>query len=134
MARSLALPELCACRLILYAMSWPERLPTGGSGLISGDERANFEQPDNDRFPGPPAGADALAAGGSMSAVLNGANEVVVDAFLHEKILSAIIARLCGGDAMQAVLRIAHPTRSSRCSSATAARQKAAALPGAFGA
>ena len=28
----------------------------------------------------------ALAVGGSMSAVLNGANEVAVDAFLHERI------------------------------------------------
>ena len=57
-----------------------------------------------------------------MSAVLNGANEVVVDAFLHEKILGAI-ARLVE-ETIQAVPVIAHPTLEQVFECDRAARQK----------
>ena len=99
---------------ILYAMSWPERLPTGG-------RRLDFTQ------------MNALAVGGSMSAVLNGANEVAVDAFLHEKIPFGAIARLVE-ETMQAVPVIAHPTLEQVFECDRAARQKAAALLARFGA
>ena len=119
---------------ILYAMSWPERLPTGGRRLDFTQMNAlTFEQPDNDRFPGLRLAYDALAAGGSMSAVLNGANEVAVDAFLHEKIPFGAIARLVE-ETMQAVPVIAHPTLEQVCECDRAARQKAAALLARFGA
>ena len=117
---------------ILYAMSWPERLPTGGRRLDFTQMNAlTFEQPDNDRFPGLRLAYDALAAGGSMSAVLNGANEVAVDAFLHEKIPFGAIARLVE-ETMQAVP--AHPTLEQVFECDRAARQKAAALLARFGA
>ena len=119
---------------ILYAMSWPERLPTGGRRLDFTQMNAlTFEQPDNDRFPGLRLAYDALAAGGSMSAVLNGANEVAVDAFLHEKIPFGAIARLVE-ETMQAVPVIAHPTLEQVFECDRAARQKAAALLARFGA
>lgn len=119
---------------ILYAMSWPERLPTGGRRLDFTQMNAlTFEQPDNDRFPGIRLAYDALAAGGSMSAVLNGANEVAVDAFLHEKIPFGAIARLVE-ETMQAVPVIAHPTLEQVFECDRAARQKAAALLARFGA
>ena len=119
---------------ILYAMSWPERLPTGGRRLDFTQMNAlTFEQPDNDRFPGPRLAYDALAAGGSMSAVLNGANEIAVDAFLHEKIPFGAIARLVE-ETMQAVPVIAHPTLEQVFECDRAARQKAAALLARFGA
>ena len=119
---------------ILYAMSWPERLPTGGRRLDFTQMTAlTFEQPDNDRFPGLRLAYDALAAGGSMSAVLNGANEVAVDAFLHEKIPFGAIARLVE-ETMQAVPVIAHPTLEQVFECDRAARQKAAALLARFGA
>ena len=128
----LGLPDM---RLpILYAMSWPERLPTGGRRLDFTQMNAlTFEQPDNDRFPGLRLAYDALAAGGSMSAVLNGANEVAVDAFLHEKIPFGAIARLVE-ETMQAVPVIAHPTLEQVFECDRAARQKAAALLARFGA
>lgn len=95
---------------ILYAMSWPERLPTGGKRLDFTQMNAlTFEQPDYNRFPGLKLAYDALAVSGSMSAVLNGANEVAVDAFLHEKIPFGAIARLVE-ETMQAVPVITHPT------------------------
>ena len=119
---------------ILYAMSWPERLPTGGRRLDFTQMNAlTFEQPDNDRFPGLRLAYDALAAGGSMSAVLNGANEVAVDAFLHEKIPFGAIARLVE-ETMQSVPVIAHPTLEQVFECDHAARQKAAALLARFGA
>lgn len=80
---------------ILYAMSWPERLPTGGQRLdLTKLSALTFERPDTERFPGLRLGYDALAVGGTMSAILNGANEVAVDAFLHERIRFGQIARL----------------------------------------
>lgn len=119
---------------ILYAMSWPERLPTGGRRLDFTQMNAlTFEQPDNDRFPGLRLAYDALAVGGSMSAVLNGANEVAVDAFLHEKIPFGAIARLVE-ETMQAVPVIAHPTLEQVFECDRAARQKAAVLLARFGA
>ena len=119
---------------ILYAMSWPERLPTGGKRLDFTQMNAlTFEQPDYDRFPGLKLAYDALAVGGSMSAVLNGANEIAVDAFLHEKIPFGAIARLVE-ETMQAVPVIAHPTLEQVFECDRAARQKATALLRRFGA
>ena len=47
---------------ILYAMSWPERLPTGGKRLDFTQMNAlTFEQPDYNRFPGLKLAYDALA-------------------------------------------------------------------------
>ena len=117
---------------ILYAMSWPERLPTGGKRLDFTQMNAlTFEQPDYNRFPGLKLAYDALAVGGSMSAVLNGANEVAVDAFLHEKIPFGAIARLVE-ETMQAVRVITHPTLEQVFECDRAARQKAAALMSRF--
>ena len=117
---------------ILYAMSWPERLPTGGKRLDFTQMNAlTFEQPDYNRFPGLKLAYDALAVGGSMSAVLNGANEVAVDAFLHEKIPFGAIARLVE-ETMQAVPVITHPTLEQVFECDRAARQKAAALMSRF--
>ena len=117
---------------ILYAMSWPERLPTGGKRLDFTQMNAlTFEQPDYNRFPGLKLAYDALAVGGSMSAVLNGANEVAVDAFLHEKIPFGAIARLVE-ETMQAVPVIIHPTLEQVFECDRAARQKAAALMSRF--
>lgn len=117
---------------ILYAMSWPERLPTGGKRLDFTQMNAlTFEQPDYNRFPGLKLAYDALAVGGSMSAVLNGANEVAVDAFLHEKIPFGAIARLVE-ETMQAVPVMTHPTLEQVFECDRAARQKAAALMSRF--
>lgn len=119
---------------ILYAMSYPERLATGGKRLDFTQMNAlTFEQPDYDRFPGLKLAYDALKVGGSMSAVLNGANEIAVDAFLHERIPFGAIAQLVE-ETMHAVPVIAHPTLEQVFECDRAARQKATELLTRFGA
>lgn len=113
---------------ILYAMSWPERLPTGGSRLDFAQMRAlTFEEPDLERFPGLGLAYEALRVGGTMSAILNGANEIAVDAFLHDRIRFGQIAQLVE-ETMQAVPVTAHPTLEQVFESDRAAREKASHL------
>lgn len=72
---------------IAYALTYPERIPTGVKPLdlttLSG---LTFMAPDYQRFPALKLAYDALAAGESMPAVMNAANEVAVEAFLKGKI------------------------------------------------
>ena len=118
---------------ILYAMSWPERLPTGGKRLDFAQLSAlTFEQPDTARFPGLRLGYEALQCGGTMTAILNGANEVAVDAFLHGRIRFGQIARLVE-DTMSAIAPVYGATLEQVLESDRAAREKAAALLGKYG-
>jgi len=69
---------------ILYALAWPERLPSPLPALDLARERdLTFSEPDPQRFPALDLARDALRAGGEMPAVLNAANEVAVAAFLE---------------------------------------------------
>ena len=72
---------------VQYALTWPERLPTGLAPLpLDQPLDLRFEPPDPDRFPCLRLAAEALAAGGDAPAVLNAANEVAVAAFLDDRI------------------------------------------------
>jgi len=72
---------------ISYALGYPKRLVKNGPGLELAKVGAlTFLEPDTVRFPCLSYAFDAIAAGGTMSAVLNAANEVAVQAFLDEKI------------------------------------------------
>lgn len=72
---------------ISYALSYPERLPVSLPSLNLLDvEKLTFMKPDHERFPCLNLAYKALEAGGTMSAVLNAANEIAVDAFLNERI------------------------------------------------
>jgi len=72
---------------ILYAMAYPERLPTGGDRLdFTQIGQLTFEPPDARKFPALPLAYEALRAGGTACAMLNAANEVAVEAFLAGKI------------------------------------------------
>lgn len=72
---------------IAYALSYPDRLG-GVSPALDLTEAGplSFEQPDISRFPCLAYAYEALAAGGTMPAVLSAANEVAVKYFLEEKI------------------------------------------------
>lgn len=71
---------------ILYALAWPDRLPSPLPALdLVKAGKLTFEDPDPKRFPALRLAREALRAGGEMPAVMNAANEAVVDAFLHEK-------------------------------------------------
>ena len=72
---------------IAYALAYPRHIKTGLPPLeLEKVGPLSFEKPDLMRFKCLALALKAAAAGGSMPAVLNGANEVAVDAFLKEKI------------------------------------------------
>ena len=72
---------------ILYALSHPDRLPNpfGSLDLVEVG-RLEFEEVDPRRYPALGLARAALESGGGMPAVVNGANEVAVEAFLEGKI------------------------------------------------
>ncbi len=72
---------------IRLALGWPERLPGSYETLdFAKVGSLNFEAPDKERFPALRLAYEALERGGTAPTVLNGANEVVVAAFLAEEI------------------------------------------------
>ena len=69
---------------ILYAMSYPKRLPTGGKRLdLFSLGGLTFENPDEERFPSVRLARECLRAGGAAGCVLNAANEVAVGELLQ---------------------------------------------------
>lgn len=80
---------------ISYAMKYPERLVLDLPSLDLADiGKLTFHRPDHDRFPCLQLGYDSLAAGGTMPATLNAANEVAVEAFLNGGIRFGEIAEI----------------------------------------
>lgn len=72
---------------IRYALGYPDRLPTETGRLtISQMATLTFEAPDYNKFPLLGFAFDAIRKGGNMPCILNAANEVAVDAFLHSRI------------------------------------------------
>jgi 1-deoxy-D-xylulose-5-phosphate reductoisomerase len=72
---------------IAHALAWPERVVSGVDPLeIVAVGQLDFERPDPDRFPCLRLAYEALAAGGTATAVLNAANEVAVEAFLDSRL------------------------------------------------
>lgn len=72
---------------IAYALSYPRHLENSLSPLaLETVGTLSFEKPDLKKFRCLSLALDAASAGGSMPAVLNGANEVAVSAFLSGKI------------------------------------------------
>lgn len=72
---------------IAHALAWPERFDSGAEPLnIFSVKHMDFEEPNLERFPCLRLAYKAIAAGGTMPAILNAANEIAVDAFLNEKI------------------------------------------------
>jgi 1-deoxy-D-xylulose-5-phosphate reductoisomerase len=69
---------------ISYAMRYPERMALDLPSLdLTEIGRLTFFKPDHGRFPCLKLGYEALGIGGTMPAVMNAANEIAVDAFLH---------------------------------------------------
>ena len=80
---------------IAYALSHPDRIESGVSGLdLIKTKRLDFEAPDLDKFPCLGLAYKALLMGQSAPTILNAANEVAVDAFLTESITFNQIAEL----------------------------------------
>jgi 1-deoxy-D-xylulose-5-phosphate reductoisomerase len=85
---------------LLYALSWPDRIQTDWKKfdlVTAGD--LTFRAPDREKYPCINLAYAAGKAGGSMPAVLNGANEQAVALFLAEKIhflnIPKVIEKVC---------------------------------------
>ena len=72
---------------IQYAFSYPQRIKASFDRLdFSTMKELTFEQPDTNRFRCLAFAYEALNKGGNMACIVNAANEVVVSAFLKERI------------------------------------------------
>lgn len=113
---------------IQYAFAYPNRLKSNFERLdIFKLGTMTFEEPDMDRFRNLAFAFDAANKGGNMPCIVNAANEIVVEAFLKEKIgfleMSDIIEKT-----MQKASFIQKPTYDDYVLSNTEARELAAAF------
>lgn len=115
---------------IQYAFAYPNRLKSNFERLdIFKLGTMTFEEPDMDRFRNLAFAFEAANTGGNMPCIVNAANEIVVDAFLKEKIgfleMSDIIEKT-----MQKASFIEKPTYDDYVLSNTEARDVATAFVG----
>ncbi|RZM82805.1 1-deoxy-D-xylulose-5-phosphate reductoisomerase [Leptolyngbya iicbica] len=85
---------------LLYAISWPDRVYTDWEPLdLVKAGTLTFREPDHAKYPCMDLAYAAGRAGGTMTAVLNAANEKAVELFLDEKIsyleIPKVIERVC---------------------------------------
>ncbi len=81
---------------IQYALNWPQRKPGVAARLDWAQVmRLELEPPDFDRFPALGLGLEVARAGGTAGAVLNGANEEAVAAFLNGRLRFDQIVPVC---------------------------------------
>jgi 1-deoxy-D-xylulose-5-phosphate reductoisomerase len=85
---------------LLYAISWPDRLYTDWEPLdLVKAGTLTFREPDHAKYPCMEIAYAAGRTGGTMTAVLNAANEQAVALFLEEKItyldIPKVIERVC---------------------------------------
>jgi len=72
---------------IQYALGYPQRIPSKYPRFSFADyPNLTFEKPNTETFRCLPLAFEALKKGGNMACMLNAANEIAVDAFLHNKI------------------------------------------------
>ncbi len=95
---------------IQYALSYPGRIPNNFKKFDFKDyDKFTFEAADHKTFRNLALAKEALYKGGNAPCVLNAANEMVVDAFLHNKVgfleMSEMIEKT-----MERVTFIEHPT------------------------
>ena len=86
---------------IQYAFSYPQRIKASFERLdFSTMKELTFEQPDTNRFRCLALAYEALNRGGNMACIVNAANEVVVSAFLRDRIsflrMSEVIEQCMG--------------------------------------
>lgn len=95
---------------IQYAMTFPERISSNFARFDFGKfQQLTFTPPNTDLFRNLALAYEAMNQGGNMACVMNAANEVVVKAFLHEKVnflkMPDIIEQT-----MQKITYVAQPT------------------------
>ena len=113
---------------IQYALAYPQRIVSDFPRFDFMDYPSlTFEKADTDTFKNLALAYNAMNKGGNMACILNAANEVVVDAFLKDKIgfleMSDVIA-----DCMEKSTFVANPTYDDFVSSDEESRVLANAL------
>ncbi len=95
---------------IHYAFFFPHRIQTDFKRLSFKEiNTLTFEEPDMETFRNLALAYEAMDKGGNLACILNAANEVAVDAFLHDKIKFLQIAEL-NEKCMNSISFIKHPT------------------------
>lgn len=80
-----SVPDMRMC--VQYAVDYPDRLPGMSEELdLLRVGKLTFAAPDTAAFPLLSLAKQAIGEGGGVPAVLNAADEVAVDAFLHERL------------------------------------------------
>jgi 1-deoxy-D-xylulose-5-phosphate reductoisomerase len=81
---------------IQYALTYPDRWVSGATRLDWRESRVlEFEAPDEDRFPALRLGHEVARVGGTAGAVVSGANERAVQAFLAGQLPFDKIVAVC---------------------------------------
>ena len=112
---------------IQYAFSFPERLPLNGDRLDLFRQPLEFFEPDMEKFRCLAMAYESIRRGGNVPCVVNAANEVVNEAFRHDR---------CGflqrADIIEATMQratfIAQPTYDDYIASDAEARRIAASM------
>ncbi|MDL2299476.1 1-deoxy-D-xylulose-5-phosphate reductoisomerase [Bacteroides sp. OttesenSCG-928-E20] len=122
----LGLPDM---RLpIQYAFSYPDRVETSFERLdFTKFANLTFEQPDTSRFRNLALAYEAMHQAGNMPCILNAANEVVVDAFLHDRVSFLGMSKAIE-QTMQKVSFVKSPTYDDYVQTDKEARQIASEL------
>lgn len=79
---------------ILYALTWPERVPSNLRYAVSDLRHLDFREPDMQKFPCLALAYEAVEAGEAKTVALNAADEVAVAAFLEDSIRFDEIPRI----------------------------------------
>lgn len=113
---------------IQYAFSYPNRLKSSFDRLdFTTMGNLTFEEPDLTRFRNLDLAYNALNQGGNIPCIINAANEVVVDAFLHDKISFLAMSDVIE-NTMSKIAFISKPTYEDYVNTDDEARKLAASL------
>lgn len=112
---------------IQYAFSFPERLPLNGDRLDLFRQPLEFFEPDMEKFRCLAMAYESIRRGGNVPCVVNAANEVVNEAFRHDRCGFLQMADIIEAT-MQRATFVAKPTYDDYIASDAEARRIAASM------
>ena len=112
---------------IQYAVSFPERLPLNGDRLDLFRQPLEFFEPDMEKFRCLAMAYESIRRGGNVPCVVNAANEVVNEAFRHDRCGFLQMADIIEAT-MQRATFVAQPTYDDYIASDAEARRIAASM------
>lgn len=112
---------------IQYAFSYPDRLPLNGDRLDLFKQPLEFFEPDMEKFRCLQMAYEAINQGGNMPCIVNAANEIVNEAFRHDRCGFLQMGEIIEST-MQKATFIARPTYDDYVASDAEARRIASAM------